>query len=112
MSDPALIGTVAAVCGVGIVSAASCLLAPVLRCRHRTATTTVLVFPSLAPDVDAAAVKGTTRSDLAARIACGDVDALEYALCPAERRTTPHALRADGSRRCWECHHITTGDNS
>jgi hypothetical protein len=33
----------------------------------------------------------------------GEVEANEFARCPAEDRTTFHAVRRDGSRRCWTC---------
>jgi hypothetical protein len=33
----------------------------------------------------------------------GDLEENEFAFCPAEERTTFHAVRADGSRRCWTC---------
>lgn len=39
----------------------------------------------------------------------GDVLANEFDTCPAERRTTFHALYRDGSRRCWTCGVETLG---
>jgi hypothetical protein len=33
----------------------------------------------------------------------GEVEANDYEWCPAERRTRFHAIRRDGSRRCWTC---------
>jgi hypothetical protein len=33
----------------------------------------------------------------------GEVEANDYAYCPAERITRFHAIRRDGSRRCWTC---------
>lgn len=39
----------------------------------------------------------------------GRADALVYALCPAEDRVRPHALRADDSLRCWDCGHEQAG---
>lgn len=33
----------------------------------------------------------------------GEVEANDFLFCPAERRTTFHAVRVDGSRRCWTC---------
>lgn len=36
-----------------------------------------------------------------------EADVADYAHCPAEGRRTPHALRSDGSRRCWSCRHET-----
>jgi hypothetical protein len=35
----------------------------------------------------------------------GEVEENEFARCPAEQRTTFHAIRRDGSRRCWTCAH-------
>lgn len=39
----------------------------------------------------------------------GDVEANAFEYCPAEERTTFHAIRADGSRRCWTCQTVTAG---
>ncbi|MFC5202803.1 hypothetical protein [Streptomyces kaempferi] len=36
-----------------------------------------------------------------------DALATEAALCPAEERTTLHALNRDGSRTCWTCRTTT-----
>ncbi len=33
----------------------------------------------------------------------GEVEANEFEYCPAEQRTTFHAVRRNGSRRCWTC---------
>jgi hypothetical protein len=33
----------------------------------------------------------------------GEIEANDFAYCPAEERTTFHAIRSDGSRRCWTC---------
>lgn len=33
----------------------------------------------------------------------GDVEANDYAWCPDEGRTRFHAVRRNGSRRCWTC---------
>ena len=33
----------------------------------------------------------------------GEVEANDFEYCPAEGRTTFHAIRTDGSRRCWTC---------
>lgn len=33
----------------------------------------------------------------------GEVEANDFAYCPDEARTTFHAIRTDGSRRCWTC---------
>ncbi|MEW2068463.1 hypothetical protein [Streptomyces sp. NPDC007346] len=46
---------------------------------------------------------------LAVRFADGEVDALDMDHCQIEQHTTPHAYRADGSRRCWSCGHDTPG---
>ena len=32
-----------------------------------------------------------------------EVEAHDFEYCPAEQRTRFHALRTDGSRRCWTC---------
>lgn len=39
----------------------------------------------------------------------GEVLANEFDTCPAEERTTFHALYRDGSRRCWTCGVTTLG---
>jgi hypothetical protein len=39
----------------------------------------------------------------------GEVEANDFAFCPAEQRTTFHALRVDGSRRCWTCNSESAG---
>lgn len=49
---------------------------------------------------------------LAALVAGGRADSLDYAHCPREKRIRPHAVHTDGSRRCWECGHHSTGDES
>lgn len=41
----------------------------------------------------------------------GEIEANDFALCPAEERTTFHAIRSDGSRRCWTCAFDTAGDD-
>lgn len=33
----------------------------------------------------------------------GEIEANDFEYCPAEERTTFHAIRGDGSRRCWTC---------
>lgn len=127
MSGPALIGTAALLGGVGLVAAAARMWSAAARGRYRAPVvsvgpvklrTTVVPpgavvagDPLTASNVDHAAVRQADENELAARLAGGEVDVLEYALCPAERRTTPHALRADGSRRCWQCEHTTAGDS-
>ncbi|MGW2075062.1 hypothetical protein ACWCPK_42750 [Streptomyces sp. NPDC001953] len=40
----------------------------------------------------------------------GQADAAEFHHCPAENRVTAHAVRADGTRRCWDCDHTTAGN--
>ena len=37
----------------------------------------------------------------------GEVEANEFARCPAEQTTRFHAIRNDGSRRCWTCNQET-----
>lgn len=46
---------------------------------------------------------------LEAEYAAGRFEMTSYEFCEAENRTTPHALSADGSRRCWSCKHTTVG---
>jgi hypothetical protein len=36
-----------------------------------------------------------------------DAEPGEFAPCPAEERSTYHAIQADGARRCWTCNWIT-----
>jgi len=40
----------------------------------------------------------------------GEVEGNDFAHCPAEQRTTFHAIRRDGSRRCWTCNFDSPGD--
>ncbi|MEH0402935.1 hypothetical protein ACFY7V_03850 [[Kitasatospora] papulosa] len=119
MSEPsALTGALVGVCAAGISWAVVRLLVDAARCLRRAHPAApaprtaaipsgAAVAPPRASVVDDVAVQ---EGALAARITAGEVDALDYAICPAERRTTPHALRADGSRRCWQCHHTTAGN--
>ncbi|KUN37756.1 hypothetical protein AQJ30_15860 [Streptomyces longwoodensis] len=39
-------------------------------------------------------------------------DIADFDTCPRENRRTPHAMRADGSRRCFRCGHETPGQDS
>ncbi|MYX33456.1 MULTISPECIES: hypothetical protein [unclassified Streptomyces] len=39
-----------------------------------------------------------------------DADSNDFEQCQREGRRTPHAMRGDGSRRCWNCGHETAGD--
>lgn len=59
------------------------------------------------PAGGAGAARGAGRPEgvdpLAAAYAAGAVDATELLYCPRERRTRPHAVAADGRRRCWDC---------
>ncbi len=32
-----------------------------------------------------------------------EIEANDFDYCPVEERTTFHAIRGDGSRRCWTC---------
>ncbi|MDX3067289.1 hypothetical protein PV518_34830 [Streptomyces sp. ND04-05B] len=42
----------------------------------------------------------------------GSADIADFAHCPREKRRTPHAMRADGSRLCFRCGHETQGQDS
>ncbi|MFJ7489755.1 hypothetical protein ACIQZB_00590 [Streptomyces sp. NPDC097727] len=41
----------------------------------------------------------------------GRADLADFDDCPREKRRTPHAIRADGSRRCFRCGHETPGQD-
>ncbi|MFJ6562000.1 hypothetical protein ACIQMV_19490 [Streptomyces sp. NPDC091412] len=47
--------------------------------------------------------------DLVAAFEAGQVDVAQIHHCPAEDRETAHAVSVDGTRRCWNCDHITAG---
>ena len=64
------------------------------------------VGPTAAPEVSSAVLDESTLRDL---LTDGAVEANGFEYCPAEERTTFHALRSDGSRRCWTCQTITPG---
>ncbi|CAM5481814.1 MULTISPECIES: hypothetical protein [Streptomyces] len=51
-------------------------------------------------------------SPLPALWAAGHLDIADFSDCPRENRRTPHAMRADGSRRCFRCGHETPGQDS
>lgn len=93
MTDTVGIVTAVAVCAAAVAAAATRLLAPAYLARRGRRT----AAPP-APD------------GLAALYVDGQVDALDYATCPHQHRRTPHALRADRSRRCWECGCETPGE--
>jgi hypothetical protein len=42
----------------------------------------------------------------------GRADIADFADCPREQRRTPHAMRADGSQKCFRCGHETPGQDS
>ncbi|MEH0579017.1 MULTISPECIES: hypothetical protein [Streptomyces] len=42
----------------------------------------------------------------------GRADIADFDDCPREKRRTPHAMRADGSRQCFRCGHETPGQDS
>ncbi|MET7695832.1 hypothetical protein ABZT06_49635 [Streptomyces sp. NPDC005483] len=42
----------------------------------------------------------------------GRADIADFDDCPREKRRTPHAMRADGSRKCFRCGHETPGQDS
>ncbi|MFD3574734.1 hypothetical protein [Streptomyces sp. NPDC058644] len=54
--------------------------------------------------------RALNEAELDELLRAGDAVANDYAHCPAEERTTFHAIHADGSRRCWTCNAITAGD--
>ncbi|PWI09744.1 hypothetical protein DIZ27_14505 [Streptomyces sp. NWU339] len=45
----------------------------------------------------------------AALAALADAELADFAFCPRQQRPTAHAMREDGSRRCWDCGHETHG---
>ncbi|WP_228976735.1 hypothetical protein [Streptomyces sp. DH12] len=92
VSDPVIVVTAAAVCAAAVAAAATRLVIPALQARRAT---TPPALPG--PDV------------ITALHADGQVDALDYAICPDQGRRTPHAVRADESRRCWVCGCETPG---
>ena len=59
-----------------------------------------------APEVSSAVLDESTLRDL---LTDGAVEENGFEYCPAEERATFHALRADGSRRCWTCQSVTAG---
>ncbi|MBT2492325.1 hypothetical protein J7E96_28215 [Streptomyces sp. ISL-96] len=95
MTDAAVV-VVAAACCSGLVSAAACLLVPAVQGWRRTHSAAPAVSPA-----------DHLAADLAA---LGDADALDFFLCPRSQRSQPHAVHADGSRRCWHCGHDSPGD--
>ncbi|MEU5834545.1 hypothetical protein ABZ820_12845 [Streptomyces diacarni] len=124
MSAPLLLGSAALLGGAGLVTAAARLWPAAARGRYRAASAgpspaaaaaledaLLQLAAGLPPAAfPAADEKPMTADDLAARIAAGEVDGLEYDTCPRERRTRPHAIGVDGSRRCWHCGHETAGN--
>lgn len=54
--------------------------------------------------------RALNEAELDELLRAGDAVANDYALCPAEQRTTFHALHANGSRTCWTCWTHTAGD--
>ena len=126
MTDAVFFGTGALLCGAGLVTAAARLWPAAARGRRRAAGAgpspaaaaaledALLQFaaglPAAAFPAADESPEPTPADDVAARIAAGDVDGLDYDYCPRERRTRPHAIGGDGSRRCWHCGHETAGD--
>lgn len=51
----------------------------------------------------------TDEGELEQLLADGQIDALDFAHCPAAQRTTAHALHADGSQTCLGCGHTLNG---
>ncbi|MFB6963466.1 hypothetical protein ACFCYB_42665, partial [Streptomyces sp. NPDC056309] len=47
--------------------------------------------------------------DPVAAFMAGEADVAEIHLCAAEGWETAHAVSVDGTRRCWNCDHITAG---
>ncbi|UQA95725.1 hypothetical protein [Streptomyces halobius] len=117
MNAPFVMGSVLA-CGAGLVSAA---------CLWPSRGWHPATGPALAPAADSLPAglvavtvptavdenpetELTLDADLTTLFAAGEIDATDFDLCPREQRIRPHAIRADGSRRCWECGHETAGD--
>jgi hypothetical protein len=42
----------------------------------------------------------------------GRADIADFDDCPREKRRTAHGMRADGSRKCFDCGHETPGQDS
>lgn len=38
-----------------------------------------------------------------------DAALVDFAICPREQRRRPHAIGSDGTARCFECGHSTSG---
>lgn len=70
--------------------------------------------PLLLPDLPCTLTVGRREpiddTELERQLAAGDVLANEFDMCPAEGKTTFHALYRDGSRRCWTCQAETPGE--
>ncbi|MDN3056916.1 hypothetical protein PH213_20645 [Streptomyces sp. SRF1] len=130
MADPLFIGSAVLVSAAGLGTAVGRLWPPTARGRHRAmgaapspaaaaaiedalarlrANLPPAALPTAAAD-DGRAHEPARNVELAALLERGEADALDYDYCPREQRTQPHALRADGSRRCWACGHETAGD--
>lgn len=52
--------------------------------------------------------RALNEAELDELLRAGDAVANDYAHCPAEDRTTFHAIHADGTRRCWTCNTTTS----
>ncbi|MFF2612282.1 hypothetical protein [Kitasatospora sp. NPDC058046] len=50
------------------------------------------------------------RGRIAAVVPPSGCDVTDFYECPAEHRRRPHAVSADGARRCWQCGHETPGE--
>ncbi|WP_433916896.1 hypothetical protein [Streptomyces sp. NBC_01744] len=107
MSDPYLIGLGLTVCSAALVSTAAHLMSPTVRIwrsAHHVAPAPALAVPPGPLD------DFPDRADFAELEELGEVDAVDFYLCPSERRHRPHAIHADGSRTCWHCGHNTPGE--
>ncbi|MEU7092942.1 hypothetical protein [Kitasatospora aureofaciens] len=77
----------------GVATAAAAVLAPAARRAYRMTPRPVRRPPA----VPAGPSQGW--------------DSTDFFTCPREQARRPHAVSADGSRRCWSCgHHTPTGE--
>lgn len=107
MADVFWLSSVGLAGGAGLLAATGVLF---------TSLSRGLLAPASGPDLTAADTAVLHESELPTGVdygemfADGAVDVLDFDLCPREQRTRPHAMREDGSRRCWECGHETAGN--
>lgn len=77
--------------------------------RHRPRRPLLLPDAPLAPAAEPVPHVVLDEDELEQLLNTGDALANEFDTCPAEQRTTFHALYRDGSRRCWTCGVETLG---